>query len=77
MLYLFSLNQPKMSFIVTLFIVYDKENCYNGEIVPCIFESLLNGDIFNEYIAKFLAPTLNSGDIVVMDNLSSKVSLRQ
>jgi transposase len=43
----------------------------NGEIVPCTFEGSLNGDIFKEYIAQFLAPTLKKGDIVVMDNLSS------
>jgi len=43
----------------------------NCEIVPCIFEGSLNGDIFKEYIIKFLAPTLKPGDIVVMDNLSS------
>ena len=43
----------------------------NGEIVPCIFEGSLNGEIFIEYIVKFLAPTLKPGDIVVMDNLSS------
>jgi transposase len=43
----------------------------NGELVPCTFEGSLNGDIFKEYIAQFLAPTLKEGDIVVMDNLSS------
>ena len=52
-------------------IVYDLEKCYNGEIVPCIFEGSLNGDIFKEYIVKFLVSTLKPGDIVVMDNLSS------
>jgi len=36
-----------------------------------IFEGSLNGDIFKEYIAQCLAPTLIAGDIVVMDNLSS------
>ena len=36
-----------------------------------IFEGSLNGEIFREYITKFLVPTLKPGDIVVMDNLSS------
>ena len=43
----------------------------NGDMVPLVFEGSLNGDIFREYIAKCLVPTLKEGDIVVMDNLSS------
>ena len=43
----------------------------NGDIVPLIFEGSLNGEIFKEYIAKFLAPTLKKGDIVILDNLTS------
>jgi len=43
----------------------------NGDMVPLVFEGSLNGDIFREYIAKCLAPTLKEGDIVIMDNLSS------
>jgi transposase len=43
----------------------------DGEMVPCIFEGSLNGDIFTKYISEFLAPTLKEGDIVIMDNLSS------
>lgn len=43
----------------------------DGTIVPCTFEGALNGDIFKAYITQFLIPTLRSGDIVVMDNLSS------
>ena len=43
----------------------------NGEMVPLIFDGSLNGDIFKEYIAQCLAPTLKAGDIVIMDNLSS------
>ena len=47
----------------------------DGTIVPLVFEDALNGDIFREYVRQFLVPTLRSGDIVVMDNLSShKVS---
>jgi hypothetical protein len=43
----------------------------NGELVPCVFDGSLNGDIFKKYIAEFLVPTLKEGDVVVMDNLSS------
>ena len=43
----------------------------NGEMVPIVFKGSLNGELFKEYIAKCLAPTLRKGDIVVMDNLSS------
>lgn len=47
----------------------------DGSIVPCVFDDALNGDLFKEYVRVFLTPTLKSGDIVVMDNLSShKVS---
>ena len=43
----------------------------NGDMVPLVFDGSLNGDIFKEYVAKCLAPTLKVGDIVIMDNLSS------
>jgi transposase len=43
----------------------------NGEMVPLVFDGSLNGDIFKEYIAQCLAPTLKAGDMVIMDNLSS------
>ena len=47
----------------------------DGVTVPCVFEGALNGELFREYVRKFLAPTLSPGDIVAMDNLSShKVS---
>jgi len=35
-------------------------------MVPLVFEGSLNGDIFREYIAKCLAPTLKEGDIVMV-----------
>ena len=31
----------------------------------------LNGELFKEYISQWLAPTLQEGDIVIMDNLTS------
>jgi len=43
----------------------------DGTIVPLAFEGTLNGSIFLAYIEQFLAPTLQEGDIVIMDNLSS------
>ena len=43
----------------------------NGELVPCILEGSLNGEIFKKYISEFLTPTLKEGDIVIMDNISS------
>jgi len=43
----------------------------DGTIVPCVFDDALDGDLFKEYVRIFLVPTLKSGDIVVMDNLSS------
>jgi transposase len=43
----------------------------SGELVPCVFDGSLNGDIFKKYITQFLVPTLKEGDIVIMDNLSS------
>jgi len=47
----------------------------DGTIIPCVFDDSLDGDLFKEYIRWFLGPTLKTGDIVVMDNLSShKVS---
>ena len=43
----------------------------NGDKVPLIFEGALNGELFKAYISKCLAPTLQKGDIVIMDNLTS------
>ena len=43
----------------------------NGDIVPFIFDGSLNGELFKEYILQFLVPTLQAGDTVIMDNLTS------
>ena len=43
----------------------------NGGMVPLVFEGSLNGTLFKEYIRICLAPTLQEGDIVIMDNLTS------
>jgi transposase len=34
-----------------------------------VFEGSLNGEFFREYASKFLVPTLQKGDVVIMDNL--------
>ena len=43
----------------------------SGEMVPLIFEGALDGEMFGKYVAQCLAPSLQPGDIVIMDNLSS------
>ena len=43
----------------------------SGERVPLLFEGSHDGDMFREYIAQCLAPTVEPGDMVIMDNLSS------
>jgi transposase len=43
----------------------------SGDLVPLVFKGALNGELFKEYVSKFLAPTLQKGDLVIMDNLSA------
>ena len=38
---------------------------------PCVFDGPMNGACFLAYVEHFLAPTLQKGDVVVMDNLSA------
>ena len=38
---------------------------------PCVIDGPINGLSFRAYVEQFLVPTLNSGDVVVMDNLGS------
>nr|WP_307422341.1 IS630 family transposase [Labrys monachus] len=42
-----------------------------GLTAPCVLDGPVNGDCFKAYVAQILVPTLNYGDIVIMDNLSS------
>jgi transposase len=42
-----------------------------GMVAPCVFDGPVNAESFLAWIVQFLTPTLNPGDIVVMDNLSS------
>lgn len=37
---------------------------------PLIFKGTLNGNVFKAYVKECLTPTLNKGDILVLDNLS-------
>jgi transposase len=38
---------------------------------PCVFDGAINGARFLAYVEQCLAPTLQPGDIVVMDNLGA------
>jgi transposase len=38
---------------------------------PCLFDGPINGEAFLAYVRDFLVPTLNPGDVVIMDNLGS------
>ncbi len=43
----------------------------DGMQAPWVFEGALNGDIFKIYLKEVLCPTLQPGEILPMDNLSS------
>jgi putative transposase len=38
---------------------------------PCVFDGAINGETFLAYVEQVLVPTLESDDIVIMDNLGS------
>ncbi|MEY2942832.1 MAG: hypothetical protein RLY97_846 [Pseudomonadota bacterium] len=38
---------------------------------PCVLDQPINGASFLDYVEQCLVPTLSSGDVVIMDNLSS------
>ena len=38
---------------------------------PCLFDGPINGECFLAYVREFLVPTLQAGDVVVLDNLGS------
>ena len=40
-------------------------------VAPCVIDGPINGASFAAWVAQFLAPTLNPGDIVIADNLGS------
>lgn len=41
---------------------------------PCVFDGPINTERFLAWVQQALAPTLNPGDVVIMDNLSSHKS---
>ena len=43
----------------------------SGLIAPTVVDGAMTGDVFVAYVKQQLVPTLRSGDVVVMDNLSS------
>lgn len=48
----------------------------DGITAPCVIDGPINGVTFFAYLEQILLPTLNTGDIVVLDNLSSHQSRR-
>ena len=48
----------------------------DGLIAPWVIDAPMNRAIFETYIETQLAPALNAGDVVIMDNLSSQKSQR-
>jgi len=42
-----------------------------GLTAPMVVDGLINGELFLAYVKQILVPTLRTGDIVVLDNLSS------
>lgn len=52
----------------TTFIAALRHDCVTA---PCVFDGPINGISFLAYVRQVLAPTLSSGDIVIMDNLGS------
>jgi transposase len=51
----------------------------SGVVAPMVLDGPINGDWFEAYVRHVLTPTLKSGEIVIMDNLSSykRASARQ
>jgi transposase len=43
----------------------------SGLTAPAVFDSPINGRSFRAYVEQVLAPTLQPGDVVVLDNLGS------
>jgi transposase len=42
-----------------------------GMTAPYVLDGAMNGPVFRAYVEQMLAPTLQPGDIVILDNLSS------
>ena len=46
----------------------------DGSTAPMVVNGATNKEVFKVYVEKFLLPTLNKGDIVILDNLSAHKS---
>ena len=44
---------------------------HDGVTAPCVFDGPINGEKFRAYVEQILVPTLEPGEIVIMDNLNS------
>ena len=44
---------------------------WNGPCAPWLFEGPLNGEMFLAWVAQGLVPTLQTGDVVILDNLAT------
>lgn len=40
-----------------------------GMTAPFVYDGAMNGNVFLAYVGQVLVPTLDPGDIVIMDNL--------
>jgi transposase len=51
----------------------------DGLTAPLVVDGAVNGDLFVAYVEQVLVPTLQAGDVVVLDNLSShkRVAVRE
>jgi transposase len=43
----------------------------SGMTAPMVLDGPMNGDFFRAYVEQVLAPTLQPGDIIIMDNLAA------
>ena len=41
----------------------------SGIVAPLVLDGPMTGEVFRAYVEQMLAPSLTSGDVVVMDNL--------
>ncbi len=42
-----------------------------GFVAPLVLDGPMTGEIFRAYVQQFLAPVLDPGDVVVIDNLAA------
>ena len=47
---------------------------HDGLVAPCVLDGPIDGESFRAYVEQLLVPTLEHGDIVIMDNLGSHKS---